>query len=138
MSDTDIIKQIIVVRKDLMTREENTLTPGKLSAQVAHASMAPILDQMHVADTARYLDLEEFPYTRDWLSGPFRKIVLGVKSEEALMNKYNELKKAGLRVALITDAGYTVFKEPTVTCFGVEPLPASIIDPFTKRLRLLE
>ncbi len=138
MSDTDKIKQIIVVRRDLMNRQTYAMTPGKLAAQVAHASMAPILDQMHVADRARYLDLEEFPYTRDWLSGPFRKIVLGVKSEEALMNKYNELKEAGLRVALITDAGYTVFEEPTVTCFGVEPLPASIIDPHTKRLQLLK
>ncbi len=38
----DPVKQIIVVRKDLMTREKDPMTPGKLAAQVAHASLGPL------------------------------------------------------------------------------------------------
>jgi len=134
----DIIKQIIIVRRDLITREENPMTPGKLAVQVAHASMAVILDQMTDNTDGRYLDFDNYPHTRDWLDGPFRKIVLYVKSEEALMNKFKELEEAGIKVALIKDAGYTVFEEPTVTCFGIEPLPSLLIDPYTKRLQLLK
>ncbi len=134
----DNIKQVIVVRRDLITREENPMTPGKLAVQVAHASMAVILDQCNHHGLSKSLDLIKYQHTRDWLDGPFRKIVLYVKSEEALIKKYEELKKAGFGVALIKDAGYTIFPEPTVTCFGVEPLPSSVIDPFTKRLQLLK
>ncbi len=133
----DVIKQIIVVRRDLITREENPMGPGKLAAQVAHASMAPLLDQMLSTENTRILNLESYPHTRAWLDGPFRKIILYVKSEEALLKKAKELEEAGIKISIIKDAGYTVFKEPTVTCFGVEPLPSSVIDPHTKRLRVL-
>ena len=134
----DIIKQVIIVRRDLINRNTAAMTPGKLAVQVAHASLGAILEQMPVTDDVCFLDLEEFPYTRNWLAGHFRKIVLYVKSEEALMKKYHEIKNAGHIVSLIKDVGYTVFDEPTVTCFGVEPLPSSVIDPFTKRLQLLK
>jgi peptidyl-tRNA hydrolase len=133
----DVVKQIIVVRRDLLEEYDGPMGPGKLAVQVAHASMGAFLKQCHHHGISKSLDLIEYPHTREWLEGPFRKIVLYVKSEEKLLNEYNKLKNAGILVSLITDAGYTVFEEPTVTCFGVEPLPSSKIDPLTKRLQLL-
>ncbi len=136
-TEEDIIKQIIVVRKDLMDGKTMSIPCAKMAVQIAHASMAVILDQMTGLDDGRYLDLKHFIHTNEWLESSFRKIVLYVKSEEALMKKFTELKEAGIEVSLITDAGYTIFDKPTITCFGVQPLPASVIDPHTKRLRLL-
>jgi len=144
----DPVKQIIVVRKDLITDEKNPMTPGKLAAQVAHASLAPILEKAYGEpfsnrkfDKKSYtleLKLEEGSPIKEWLEKDFRKIVLYVKSEKKLMDVYDSIKQAGFNVSLITDKGLTIFKEPTVTCFGVEPLPHSVINPFVKKLQLLK
>ena len=140
-----MVKQIIVVRKDIVDK----MGPGKLSAQVAHASLAPLLQIMRGGvpyemtipsdeNLRLFVDLEMGTPLKDWIEGQFRKIVLYVKNEEQLLKKYNEIKEARFTVSLIKDAGYTVFEEPTITCFGVEPLRSKDIDPFTKRLQLLK
>ncbi len=129
--EEDITKQIIIVRKDL------DMPPGKLAAQVAHASMAPILKQCENHGLSMSLDLIKYQDTKEWIFGIFRKIVLYVKSEEALLKKYHELEDAGFNVSLIQDAGYTVFGEPTYTCIGIAPEKSSKIDPYVKRLQLL-
>jgi len=128
----DIVKQIIIIRKDL------DMPPGKLAVQVAHASMGSFLLQCENHGLSRSLDLAKYRTTKDWLEGRFRKIVLYVKSEEALLKKYKELQDAGFIVSLIKDAGFTVFEEPTITCLGVAPEKSSKIDPYTKRLQLLK
>jgi PTH2 family peptidyl-tRNA hydrolase len=144
----DPIKQIIVVRKDLIEDPENPMTPGKLAVQVAHASMAPLLEiargKPYEEVTPRkgpyslILNLEDGQPLKEWLEKDFRKIVLYVKSEEKLLNVYKKLKEAGFIVSLIKDAGLTVFNEPTITCFGVEPLHHSVINPYVKKLQLLK
>jgi len=131
-------KQIIVVRKDLLTREDQRMTPGKLAAQVAHASLAPLLRAMEPNLAGLTIDFRKHRNFQKWLNGPFKKIVLYVKSEEKLLEKYKELEEAGFIVSLITDAGYTIFDKPTTTCFGVEPLLPEEIDPYTKKLQLLQ
>jgi len=139
-----MVKQIIVVRKDIVEQ----MGPGKLGAQIAHASLAPFLEKLRGGIPHEWVDPSENGYRlfidlkkgdplKEWLEGEFRKIVLYVKNEDQLLKKYNEIKNAGFTVSLIKDAGYTVFKEPTITCFGVEPLYSEQIDPFTKKLQLL-
>jgi peptidyl-tRNA hydrolase len=135
---TDIIKQVIVIRKDLMKEKGGPMSAGKLAVQVAHASLGALLLNCDNRGLYKSLDLKEHPYTEQWLDESFRKIVLYVKSEEKLLRVYQEIKDAGYNVSLITDAGYTVFDEPTITCFGVEPLPSSIINKFTRNLQLYE
>jgi peptidyl-tRNA hydrolase len=141
-------KQIIVVRKDLINRENEKMTEGKLAAQVAHAAMAPILEKLRGGvkyenitknenNYRLFIDVENDTPLKDWLEGSFTKIVLYVKSEQKLINLYNKIKEAGFTVCLIRDSGYTIFKEPTITCFGVEPLYPEQIDPLTKKARLL-
>ena len=144
----DPVKQIIVVRRDLMTREDNQMTPGKLAAQVAHASLAPLLEiaygetyeerKPRDTDYSLILNLKEGEPLREWFEKDFRKIVLYVKSEEKLLKVYNEIKEAGFVASLIKDKGLTIFDEPTITCFGVEPLPHSVINPYVKKLQLLK
>jgi peptidyl-tRNA hydrolase len=144
----DPVKQIIVVRKDLINDEKNPMTPGKMAAQVAHASIAPLLEiargqpyEEAVPPKGSYsltLDLNEGQPLKEWLEKDFRKIVLYAKSEEKLLKCFNELKEAGFVVSLIKDSGLTIFDKPTITCFGVEPLYHSVINPYVKRLQLLK
>ena len=143
------IKQIIVIREDL------DMSRGKIASQAAHASMKALVDAMKHIDMKRvietedgldydtrpamYLDLDEDKELKAWLEGSFTKIVVYVKSEEKLMQLYEKVQKAGLRVSLIIDNGTTEFGGvKTKTCIAIGPHAAERIDPFTKKYPLLK
>ena len=130
-------KQVIVVRNDLRSK----LRHGKLGAQIAHASMASFLQGM---------EIEQLPYSQihtlkldldksrhEWITGSFTKVVLKCKDEEELLELYERCSRnSKIPCSLITDSGRTVFKEPTVTCLGIGPLPESILNPIIGHLSL--
>lgn len=131
------VKQIIVIREDL------NMSRGKIASQAAHASMKVLVDAMKRTDlreTGDYLLLNiEDQELNDWLTGSFTKIVVYVKSEEKLMQLYEKVQKAGLRVSLIIDNGTTEFGGvKTKTCIAIGPHSAERIDPFTKKYPLLK
>ncbi len=136
------VKQIIVVREDL------NMSRGKLASQAAHASMKALVDAMrkHTDEDGELLsyhlalsESENDKELAEWLNGSFTKIVVYVKSEEKLMNLYNKVKDAGLRVSLIIDNGTTEFGGvKTKTCIAIGPHAAERIDPFTKKYPLLK
>lgn len=114
------MKQIIVMRADL-----NYGSKGKFGAQCAHASLAGVL--AWVGDAR----------VREWLSGAFTKIVVRVESEEDLKGVADAASQAGLIVGpLITDAGRTVFAEPTVTGIAIGPDTDEKLAPITGHLKL--
>jgi PTH2 family peptidyl-tRNA hydrolase len=131
-------KQVIVVRKDLNMRK------GKLAAQVAHASMAVILDMM-AKKSMLHGKMEEWTLIMSredalfrWLKGPFVKIVVGVDSEEELMGLYVAASLAKIPNAMIQDAGRTEFHgQPTYTCIGIGPADPEEVDKITGHLKLL-
>jgi PTH2 family peptidyl-tRNA hydrolase len=143
----DPVKQIIVVRKDLLIREEEQMTPGKMAAQVAHASMEALLEiatgkpylerESRDEDYDIALSLKKGEPLKEWLEGSFTKVVLYVKTEKKLLELADKIRDAGFVVSLIQDTGKTIFSEPTYTCFGVEPARHSEIYPLVKRARLL-
>lgn len=133
------VKQVIVWRKDLKVRA------GKFGAQVAHAAMAPIFDMMDRQDwndgsskvdfQINTFDCSPFVLFKE---GRFTKIVVGVDSEEQLLDLYEKIKQTSIPVALICDAGLTEFKGvPTNTCIGIGPWWAEDIDQFTGGLSLM-
>lgn len=86
----------------------------------------------------KFLSLED-PELKSWLNGSFTKIVVYVKNEEKLMQLYEKVQKAGLRVSLIIDNGTTEFGGvKTKTCIAIGPHSAERIDPFTKKYPLLK
>ena len=145
------VKQVIVFRKDLNVRK------GKFASQVAHASLAVILNMMqkfkHEQDQSVWnrffkkvaklfwcysLEFEENSYLDQWLNGKFTKITVSCKDEQELLDLYNQAKDAGIPCVLITDAGLTEFNGvPTNTCIAIGPFWNEEIDKITKHLPLL-
>jgi len=115
------MKQVIVLRKDLNMRK------GKMCAQAAHASLKATIENF-----THYC-------VQQWLgNGKFTKIVVGVDSEEELLEVLQNAKKGGLITALIVDAGLTEFDGiPTTTCIAVGPASSEMLEPITGHLKLL-
>lgn len=114
------MKQIIIVRTDLH------MGTGKIAAQVAHASMKALLENF------------EHPNIKEWLAGPFAKIVVKADSEEELFSIMHNATEAGLITTMITDAGRTEFNGvPTNTCIAVGPASDEDLNPVTGHLKLL-
>jgi PTH2 family peptidyl-tRNA hydrolase len=121
-----IVKQVIVVRKDLKMRR------GKEIAQGSHASMKWLVERT-TGDAVYYFTAEE----REWLDEKFTKVCLRVESEQELMDIYQKCLDAKLTVSLITDAGATEFHGvPTKTCLAIGPHISTKIDPITQDLEL--
>ena len=112
------LKQVIIVRRDLK------LPPGKLAAQVSHASLEAVLKSPREV-------------TDEWRNDGAKKVVLKVESLEEL-KKYEALaRREKLISALITDAGHTTVSPGTVTCLGIGPDKEEIIDRVTGKLKML-
>ncbi len=118
MAADEEYKQVILVRMDLR------LPKGKLAAQVAHASVEA------VSKTDRKI-LDR------WNSDGAKKVVLKVADEKELFGYLEQARSAGLKTALITDAGRTVLQPGTTTCLGIGPDAESKIDKVTGSLKVL-
>ena len=112
------MKQAILVRNDLK------LPKGKLAVQVAHASIESVLKSKK-------------EITSEWHNEGMPKIVLKVKDLEELKQYQKLANNNKIITALITDAGRTFFKEPTITCMAIGPDENSKIDKIIKNLKLL-
>ena len=110
------MKQAIVVRTDL------DLSPGKLAAQVAHASV-------YAADRA-----DEGVYEA-WLESP-AKIVLAGEDESHLRRLRDRATAEGLPVSLVSDAGRTEVNAGTTTALAVGPASSDAVDSITGDLAL--
>lgn len=130
-----MIKQIIVMRKDLNMRK------GKMCAQAAHASMAVLLKAGHlnlIPGVEGRFEMAVFGPWREWLGGAFTKICVSVDSEAELDAVYEAARQAFLPCALITDSGATEFGGiPTKTCCAIGPAKAEDLQPITGHLKLL-
>jgi len=111
-------KQVILVRQDLK------MPKGKLSAQVAHASVDGLL-KSHKDDILK------------WKAEGMKKIVLKVKDKKELFEYRSKADEAGVVSSVIQDAGLTVFKKPTITCMSIGPDKEEKIDKITGKLKIL-
>ena len=124
-------KQVIVMRKDLNMRK------GKMVAQGAHASMKVLigLSFMRRGTMQFHMDDENFSY---WIRNKFKKVCLGVNSEEELIQIYEAAEEAGIPCAMVNDEGLTEFHGvETKTCCGIGPADSDEIDKITGHLKLL-
>ena len=131
-----MIKQVIVVRKDLNMRK------GKIAAQVAHASLKCFLDEMDVTsdenDIKREIELNHGSIWGMWLAGLQTKIVVGCNSEEDIHKIALQCEELSIPHSIIVDAGKTEFHgEKTITCIAVGPDLPEDIDAVTGKYKLL-
>jgi PTH2 family peptidyl-tRNA hydrolase len=140
------IKQVIIIRKDLNMRK------GKMIAQGSHASMAVIFNYMKPNYLHPVTDpgLQRFHFDIDlphdeigeemktWMTGMFKKIVVGVDSLAEMVEIYQQAKALGLPCSLIEDKGLTEFGgQITITACAIGPCASEKIDPLTGKLSLL-
>lgn len=131
MSQTDIIKQVIVIRTDT----DPPMRKGKMIAQGAHASIAFLTRRLQAGNDIKVKDLTKVE--KEWISNGFTKICVRVDSEKDLQSIYVAAMAAGIECQIIRDHGKTEFKEPTYTCLAVGPDYSSKIDKITGHLKLL-
>lgn len=133
-------KQVIVARRDLR------MPSGKLAAQVAHASIAVLLNhgkwmndyQCGDPDVPRdKFILEPTDAMEHWMKVSFPKAVLGIDSEMDIEILYAEAQRAGLPCSKIIDSGRTVYNGVhNLTCIAIGPAERSEIDKITGHLPL--
>lgn len=133
-----VVKQVIVIRKDLHMRK------GKMIAQGAHASVDSLLSFFSYRSQSgvitRSVTYDQESPLNEWLNGMYAKICLYVESEEELVALYDRIRTESpqIPVSMIVDAGLTEFHgEETKTCIGIGPWWSDEIDVFTGQLNLL-
>ena len=112
------MKQVILVRNDLK------LPKGKMSAQVAHASVESVLRSSN-------------DKVDSWHSQGMKKVVLKVENEKELIQYQQKAKAKGLVASIITDAGKTTVAPGTKTCLGIGPDKEELVDSVTSELKMI-
>lgn len=139
------MRQVIIARKDL------NMSPGKLAAQVAHASMAYFTRWLaDKSDLDGHIDAW-FPENilKEWIQGIFTKTICEAKNRNQLMKAVtiaNELGlKEGVDYFLIKDNCLTELEPEeidengigrTLTCIGFRPLDDETAWKISKKFQL--
>ena len=144
------MKQLIIARKDL------NMSPGKLAAQVSHASMAFLTTQIPNHKLPKPVDNQwiiALPINLDvyeeWICGSFTKIICEAKNKYQLEKVITLARELGLEenkdFFLIRDNCYTELTPEeidengvgrTLTCIGFRPLPDDICAQLSKKYQL--
>lgn len=142
-------KQIIIARKDL------DLSPGKLSGQVSHASMAFLTNMLkeHVLHAAGEYKVESFTMEKglyeNWINDIFTKVVLKAKNKNQLLKAVKMAEDLGMEEGkdffLIKDCCLTELTPEeidengvgrTLTCIGFRPMEETVIDQIGRKYQL--
>ena len=150
------VRQLIIARKDLR------MSPGKLAAQVSHASMAFIADMLRRGGVDEELDMDTCEVAayhvtvsltpeiyNDWLHGLFTKTICEARNRNHLMKAVTLAKELGLREGrdffLIMDSCLTELEPEeydengvgrTLTCIGFRPLRDDIAHTISRKYQL--
>ena len=104
-------------------RKDLKMSPGKLAAQAAHAS---VLALWQAPDAT----------VSKWRKEGITKVTLAVDSEKKLLEIYKKSVAAYLPTGLVADEGRTEVKPGSITGVGIGPALAKDIDKITGALKL--
>lgn len=111
----------------IVTRDDLSLSAGKLAAQVAHAAVACALKTKK----------EKSIWFSKWYAEGGKTVVVRAQQLADFFDLEDKAKKLGLISALIVDAGHTEIPEGTATVLGIGPGPSALVDPLTGSLPLV-
>jgi PTH2 family peptidyl-tRNA hydrolase len=120
LSGDEEYKLVILMRKDLK------MGAGKCAAQASHAAVGCAM-----ASTKKNPD-----NFKKWMCCAQPKIVLRVDSEQEIYDFKAIADAQGITNSLVTDAGRTQIAPGSVTCLGIGPEKASILDKITGELKM--
>ena len=145
-------KQIIIARKDL------NMSAGKLAAQVSHASMAFLTNEIRNdwsmnktyfkgVEYKTYYSVElafEQDLFEQWIIGEFTKCVLKAKNKSQLLKAKSLAEEMGMTenedFFCIYDNCHTELTPEdngrTLTCIGFKPMDSEVIDKIGKKFQL--
>ena len=147
------MRQVIIARKDL------NMSPGKLAAQVAHASWAFLSNGIRKCmQTAKFDDYEkkyvfklrlDKDIAEDWFGGIFTKTICEAKNKNQLLKAKEIAEELGMVEGkdffLIKDACNTELEPEevdengvgrTLTCIGFKPLTDEVAWSISKKFQL--
>ena len=150
------MRQLIIARKDLQ------MSPGKLAAQVSHASLAFLSHVIRDGEIQNRLLSDDNTPERydilihidsaiyeDWLGGIFTKTVCEAKNRNQLLKAVTMAEELGLTEGkdffLIKDNCLTELEPEeidesgvgkTLTCIGFRPLPDEIAHAISRKFHL--
>ncbi len=114
------LKQVLILRKDLK------MSKGKAAAQASHAAVSAAIKMMRQNPTL----------FNKWWNGGQMKVVLAVESETQLEEIESRIRRSGVFVAKINDAGRTQLPPGTTTALGIGPHNQLAIEKITSTLKL--
>jgi PTH2 family peptidyl-tRNA hydrolase len=125
-------KMVIAVRRDLNLRK------GKLAGQVGHAVMKFLIDN-NESERADELFVKLSKPEAIWMfNGVFAKVIVGVDSEQELLDLILRAQLKNVEVSPIVDLGRTEFNGvKTLTCAAFGPDDPDVLDEVTGHLKLL-
>jgi len=150
------MRQLIIARKDL------NMSPGKLAAQVSHASMAFLTNAIRTSGIHQVLSMdtgetESYDITlnipadiyEQWINGIFTKTICEAKNKNQLMKAVQIANELGLKEGtdyfLINDQCLTELEPEetdeagvgrTLTCIGFRPLPDETAHQISHKFQL--
>ena len=150
------MRQLIIARKDL------NMSPGKLAAQVSHASMAFLSHMIREGGLQKRVSLDTGEMERyeimitmdpavydDWFCGIFTKTICEAKNRNQLMKAVSLAEEMGLvenqDFFLIKDNCLTELVPEeigedgvgrTLTCIGFRPLPDDMAHAISRKFQL--
>lgn len=123
------IKQVIVVRKDL------NLKRSEMAAYVATASMGFLVDN-NESERGDEISVKLSSEEAKWINGSFKKIVVGVDSEDEIRDLIFKAELTGIEVHPVF--GYRQDKEEqTTACIALGPDESELVDQVTGHLKLI-
>lgn len=152
------MRQLIIARKDL------NMSPGKLAAQVSHASMAFLSHMIREGGLQKRVSLDTGEMERyeivitmdpavydDWFCGIFTKTICEAKNRNQLMKAVSLAEEMGLTenqdFFLIKDNCLTELVPEeigedgvgrTLTCIGFRPLPDDMAHAISRKFQLFK
>ena len=149
------MRQLIIARKDLQ------MSPGKLAAQVSHASMSFLSNMIRCGTVDRKASVEtevgayriqieiQSDIYEDWLCDIFTKTICEAKNRNQLLKAVTMAEDMGLKEGtdffLIKDNCLTELEPEevgedgigrTLTCIGFRPLPDDIAHQISRKYQL--